>query len=764
MYTGISIILNAHRENRWLISSLKSLDLARKELLNKKIKSEIILCLDSGNAKTKEIAKNNNQLYDLYYEVDFKNLGHARTYASSRSNFKYLAFLDADDLISSNWLIEAYKEAENSDDSLTTIFHTEHFVSFGKNLDKSQLFAIKNLDSNSENFDPLLLVAKWYYCNNIFFNKEIIKKFPIEPYNHDKGFGSEDWHWTCQTLTNNIQRRVIKNTIYYYRIKNKNLSLGSANGLVIKPNKLFKDSLYSEEFLKKNYPQNDIELKVEKNSQILVHALALLNFEYDIFEILKNYENYRFSTQNFCYASAKLYATLKLFNNNNSIPLIFLNLNKNNSLSKDLSSLIFRDQIIRSDEKKIYLIEGMGIDEDVYISRDRILIINVDKLRTLSFIDNICQTLSNYIVTNDVSLINYNSDLYEILSNNYYRVFHSNGITGIQCFFENIDDFDEGRWIRNYIESFYNNKIYASLLYCHNETDAEFLENIINVPKEIIKKETNGNPDFLKIINEKSLQKKNQLPENFVSDSDLVLLSLIVNLSNEGMLLIPSLNSIFNSINESSYARFIEIIIVCDVIDSPTQFALDIYFKSQPTEYKVNIKFLESSCRNLSQSRLLGLSSAYGKYISFLDGDDLISSNWIQESLNMINKNSFGFIYHPEIAMQFNHNGYLRHSLQPNVEKNDKERAIGIFYENFWTSLFICSREYVDTYFKEVLATNGNGFEDWSMHINSIGKSVSHIVVPQTIHFVRVKNNSLSIEMHANNLLPLLEDNFLITK
>jgi glycosyltransferase involved in cell wall biosynthesis len=757
MKNGVSIILNAHQENRWLISSLKSVSHARSQLSKNNISSEVILIIDNGNLKTIKIALNNSHYYEEMREVNFKNLGLARTEGIKLSKFKYLAFLDADDLISKNWLLEAYKEAEEKQ-SEDIIYHTEFFASFGKDLEKNNFFILKNLDSESNEFDPLLLVAKWYYCNNIFFNKKIIQNIPIEAYNHSKGFGSEDWHWTCLTLLANVKRSIVAQTTYFYRIKNIKQSLGSASGLVITPNKIFLDMIHSENFLLKNFIDKDISFEFKENQTVINQAIEQLEFEYDLFEILKNVEHYRLSTQIFCYAAAHLYAKLKIFCKYDRPLLTFLNLTKVNSLVKNAEELFFN----KTNEKKIYLIEGMSTDK-VYSFRNNILIINIDQLKKSSSIDFLCQSLANFIVSHGAEIFNFNSNIYEFLSSTYYKVFHSNKIFGAQIFIESIRDFDDGRWLRNYLELIYTNEIYALKIYLTNEEDIDFALNVLKLPNSIVSKISCPLFEFSSKNLEDYKFTDKKLPELVDLEQHITLLSIVLNLSTEGMMLIPSINSVIESIRNTDFQDKVELILVADSINDATRNALYIYFEKYRYE-NIKISIIESYFQNLSQSRILGLKKSLGKYISFIDGDDLISTNWVADSIKMIIEEPSDTVFHPELVIQFNEAGYLRHTYHPEVLVNEKEKALGLLNENYWTSLFLCRREIVEIYFDEVLSSDGFGFEDWTMYLNSLCQNVSHKIISNTIHYVRVKKKSLSNDSHLGNLLPNIDNFFLLKR
>lgn len=74
--------------------------------------------------------------------------------------------------------------------------------------------------------------------------------------------------------------------------------------------------------------------------------------------------------------------------------------------------------------------------------------------------------------------------------------------------------------------------------------------------------------------------------------------------------------------------------------------------------YSRNIKLIEQDNQGLSMARNNGLKCAKGKYISYIDSDDILDPNYIKSILNIINKNDELDIIHFN-ALRENKNGRL---------------------------------------------------------------------------------------------------------
>ena len=194
--------------------------------------------LDRPDAATIEIADQRHSLLASCTKVDFGNLGSAREAGLAKARNEWIAFLDGDDLISRNWLYDAYAYAQASESPHDTIFHTELFVGFG-----AEVFFRRAMRSTDPEFDPLCLIADWFFCNNLFAHRSIFERCPIEPYDHENGLGAEDWHWSCQTLARGFARDYVPRTAYFYRMKPPSLSLGMTGGLVHKASRLYEPAI-----------------------------------------------------------------------------------------------------------------------------------------------------------------------------------------------------------------------------------------------------------------------------------------------------------------------------------------------------------------------------------------------------------------------------------------------------------------------------------------------------------------------------------------
>lgn len=234
---SIGVVVNGHREGAMLGRTLDSLVMASRYASERGCDVDIRLVLDRADAATIQVAREMESLLAGYIEVDLGNLGAARQAGLALLDNEWIAFLDGDDLVSRNWLYEAYSSALKAERPRETIFHTELFVGFG-----AEVFFRRAIRSTDAEFDPLCLIADWFFCNNLFAHRSVFERCPIEPYDHENGLGAEDWHWSCQTLAQGFVRDFVPSTAYFYRVKPPAQSLGMTGGLVHKASRLYEPS------------------------------------------------------------------------------------------------------------------------------------------------------------------------------------------------------------------------------------------------------------------------------------------------------------------------------------------------------------------------------------------------------------------------------------------------------------------------------------------------------------------------------------------
>jgi glycosyltransferase involved in cell wall biosynthesis len=226
----LSLVLNAHREGSLVVESIRSAIEAQATARTKSINVELILVLDKGDKKTRNFVcefQNNLEIF----EVDFGDLGEARNFGRDKSRGEYLAFLDCDDLISDNWLTDAYSLYGSL--KRDAILHPELNYFFGPRLVSASRLLFKHRSSLEASFSYATLTDQNPWTALCFSRREVFVKHPYREIDLRNGIGFEDWNFNLETLSSGLPHLVVPGTIHFIRQKGvKSLKRRSARANV----------------------------------------------------------------------------------------------------------------------------------------------------------------------------------------------------------------------------------------------------------------------------------------------------------------------------------------------------------------------------------------------------------------------------------------------------------------------------------------------------------------------------------------------------
>lgn len=215
-------------------------------------------------------------------------------------------------------------------------------------------------------------------------------------------------------------------------------------------------------------------------------------------------------------------------------------------------------------------------------------------------------------------------------------------------------------------------------------------------------------------------------------------LSLVINAHNEGKILGDSLKSALCSLEYAGRnGLIVEGLIILDNADKRTiQVA---------NEYKEEFLVLEVGFGDLGLSRNFGVSKSSGTAVAFLDGDDLISENWLFEGLELLRSSEKKVIVHPEInyffGPRFTPGSRLLFLHMGSEDSRFSKWCIAD--QNPWTALCLTDKVVLEDFpYQEINLEMGIGYEDWNFNIQTLASGFAHVVAPGTIHYIRQKAKS----------------------
>src|SRR5579883_1526738 len=91
----------------------------------------------------------------------------------------------------------------------------------------------------------------------------------------------------------------------------------------------------------------------------------------------------------------------------------------------------------------------------------------------------------------------------------------------------------------------------------------------------------------------------------------------------------------------------VEFVFVLDRVTPETR----VYIENLPPVDR-GCKLIYADFGDLGLTRNLGIQQSEGEYIAILDGDDLISENWLFRACEL-NRQDYRYIVHPEVSVAF---------------------------------------------------------------------------------------------------------------
>ena len=221
-------------------------------------------------------------------------------------------------------------------------------------------------------------------------------------------------------------------------------------------------------------------------------------------------------------------------------------------------------------------------------------------------------------------------------------------------------------------------------------------------------------------------------------------LSIAITAHNEGLIAHKTMKSVFaalEKIEKNSY----EIIINVDNGSDETKK----YFKRYENDSRVRV--FQNKFGDVGSSRNFCASVANGKYLSFIDADDLISDNWFVDSLKILEKSKKPIFLHPEALLSFGLDMKIP-VCWPQHNFNSKKDAIyHLFHSNQWSSAVI-GETAVFLKFPYIKNEKGYGHEDYFFILETYDAGYTHKTTPKTTCFYRQKTVSLLKQNNAKGV------------
>lgn len=214
----ISVFLTAHNETVVAGPTIHSLQSAIAYAREAGHSVETFIGLDSVTDATKQYFSQPDFSDWEKVELEQRDLGGSRNELIKIAKGDYVAFIDADDLFSENWLSFAASHLEQNCKTYKMIAHPE--LNWIFDAGPSVLAKCSQLDPM---FSPYILTVMNCYDALCMAPKEAFLEVPYRRRDRANGLGYEDWQWNIDTMKEGWVHDVVQDTIIFKRRRDESL-------------------------------------------------------------------------------------------------------------------------------------------------------------------------------------------------------------------------------------------------------------------------------------------------------------------------------------------------------------------------------------------------------------------------------------------------------------------------------------------------------------------------------------------------------------
>lgn len=214
----LSIVVTAHHEGPLVKNTIESLLSAVKEIKKIGMQYELLVNIDKGNMETRAcIEQYAKQTEIKIFSTEYGDPGLARNSIIRKTKGEFIAVIDADDVVTPNWFIEAMKRIR-AEDGLVLV-HPEVEVRFNK----EKIFSIDiRKDSQNMYLNTLSLFGDNRWCSIALGRRKAFIKYKYSV--SKNGFGFEDYYFNCVTIAGGVKHLVAKRTVAFLLQKEESIT------------------------------------------------------------------------------------------------------------------------------------------------------------------------------------------------------------------------------------------------------------------------------------------------------------------------------------------------------------------------------------------------------------------------------------------------------------------------------------------------------------------------------------------------------------
>lgn len=213
MRTDLTLIVTAHNETVVCGPTMRAADVAVAAARERGHTVQAIVVLDNATAETTAYFHQSRFDHWERWERSEGDLGRVRNAVVPETDGRFIAFLDADDLFSENWLadgIELLDRAEREGERV--VAHPELNVIFdGVN------YTVCVPSQDSPIFTPYFCYFANYYDSLCMTPREAHLDIPYSPRDIPNGLSYQDWQFGVETMAAGWRHVIVPDTIIFKR-------------------------------------------------------------------------------------------------------------------------------------------------------------------------------------------------------------------------------------------------------------------------------------------------------------------------------------------------------------------------------------------------------------------------------------------------------------------------------------------------------------------------------------------------------------------
>jgi hypothetical protein len=213
MSTDLTLVVTVHDETSVCGPTMRSADVAVAAARAAGLTVQTIIGLDRATDATRSYFRQARFDHWDRWEFDEGDLGGVRNEILPRTDGRLIAFLDADDLFSENWLVDAVHVLDDAaEHGQRAIAHPELNMVFD-----GVLSVLVNLPDDSPLFTPHYLYVRHCYDSLCMAPREAHLEIPYASRDVPNGLTYQDFQFTIETLDAGWRHLVVPDTIIFKR-------------------------------------------------------------------------------------------------------------------------------------------------------------------------------------------------------------------------------------------------------------------------------------------------------------------------------------------------------------------------------------------------------------------------------------------------------------------------------------------------------------------------------------------------------------------